>query len=206
MDKPFSQACENNKQAIADVLKRVFDHSERVFEIGSGTGQHASWMVSELPHLQWLPSDCEVNLPGIRLWCEGVNTEQLMPPVVFDVNDSDWPDLDVDAVFSANTAHIMPLDVAERMVRRVALKLPTGGVFALYGPFNYSGQFTSESNANFDQWLKSNNPLQGIRNFEDINKIATHFGLSLYEDNSMPANNRLLVWVKQAVAPLKPEQ
>jgi len=199
MSKPSSEACERNKGPILEVLNRVFEHAGKVLEIGSGTGQHAAYFATALPHLQWQPSDRAENIPIIEQWCADAACDNLLPPLSFDIHDLEWPAEDADAVFSANTAHIMDWPTASLMVRRVAEKLPTGGVFALYGPFNYGGLFTSESNAEFDAHLRSQNPAQGIRNFEDVNAIAKDGGLMLFEDNSMPANNRLLVWFKQAV-------
>jgi len=199
MTKPFSQACENNKAAILDVLQRVFDQATLVLEVGSGTGQHAAHFVPQLPHLRWQPSDIPAHLSGIESWRETAECKRLLPAKEFDIHDIHWPISDFDAVFSANTAHIMAWETATLMVKRVAENLPTGGVFALYGPFKYSGLYTSESNMAFDAWLKQQNPKQGIRDFEKINAQAQNFGLSLFEDNPMPANNRLLVWVKQAV-------
>ncbi|SMF24649.1 Protein of unknown function [Alteromonadaceae bacterium Bs31] len=196
MEKPFSQACENNKAPILQVLQRAFEHSTKVLEIGSGTGQHASYFAAALPHLQWQPSDLEQNISGIKQWCTG--SENVLPPLCFDIHDIQWPVENIDAVFSANTAHIMDWPTASLMIKRVAEKLPTGGVFALYGPFNYAGHYTSQSNADFDAWLKEQHPGQGIRNFEDLNALAKDGGLSIFEDNRMPANNRLLVWVKQS--------
>lgn len=198
-EKPFSQACENNKHSILAVLQRVLDQPHRVLEIGSGTGQHAVFFASALPHLIWQPSDLAENIPGVNLWCDAFPAPNLRRPIELNICDKQWPITDFDAVFSANTAHIMDLDSALLMVKRVADYLPTGGVFALYGPFNYAGLFTSESNAQFDQWLKQQHPARGIRHFEELNSVAQENGLSLFEDNNMPANNRLLVWVKQPV-------
>lgn len=198
MHKPFSQACENNKYPILEVLQCVFSDRKKVLEIGSGTGQHAVFLASHLPHLQWQPSDVSANLTGIRMWRDEQPSPNLLPPVCLDMRDDNWPVEGFDAVFSANTAHIMRWELTCKMVREVGHRLPARGVFALYGPFNYGGAYTSESNANFDTWLKSVNPGQGIRNFEDINDVAAKAGLELFDDNAMPANNRLLVWRKMS--------
>lgn len=197
--KPFSQACENNKDPILAVLRRVFQHSHLVLEIGSGTGQHACWFGQHLSHLQWQPSDRTENLAGIDRWVADAGWPNVQTAVAFDIRDSGWPVENCDAVFSANTAHIMSWPLTCLMIKRVAEQLPTGGVFALYGPFNYHGTYTSESNRDFDQWLKDSDPVRGIRDFEQIDQQARSHGLSLFEDNPMPANNRLLVWVKYSL-------
>lgn len=185
--KLFSDACERNRGPILAVLKRVFADRKRVLEIGSGTGQHAAYFAPELPQLVWQASDVAENLPGIREW---VSTPS---PLELDV-DKEWPAVRADAVFSANTCHIMSWPQVERMFAGVGRLLPPGGVFALYGPFNYHGKHTSESNARFDAMIRSQDPASGLRDFEDISVLAKAAGLILQEDNAMPANNRLLVW------------
>lgn len=196
---PFSQACENNKQPILEVLTRVFANASLVFEIGSGTGQHAVYFAEHLKHLRWQPSDQGENAELATSWINEYPQPNLASPMPLNVLDTSWPNVPFDAVFSANTAHIMSWTSACTMLATVAQKLPLGGTFALYGPFNYNGQFTSESNAKFHQYLQEANPEQGIRDFEALNKIALENGLTLLEDNTMPANNRCLVWRKTAV-------
>ncbi len=197
MEKPFSQACENNKDPILSVLKRVFARARRVLEIGSGTGQHSVHFAPNLAHLEWYTSDLTENLAGIRLWMEEQPSENLFPPTVLDVNASDWPIEDFDAVFSANTAHIMHWPDVESMFCGVARYLPTGGRFALYGPFSYHGVHTSESNARFDLSLRARDPRMGVRDFDALEELAEEGSLVLLEDNEMPANNRTLVWEKR---------
>ena len=193
--KPFSQACENNKQPILEVLKTLFSSSRQVLEIGSGTGQHAVYFAKELPHLIWQPTDRGEYLPGIELWRQEEPLPNLLAPLILDVTQHDWPQ-NFDAAFSANTAHIMSLENARHMLNQIGNRLPVHGIFALYGPFNYHGDYASESNVQFDAWLKTVNPQQGIRDFETINHSAEQAGLYLLNDYPMPANNRLLCWRK----------
>jgi hypothetical protein len=190
--KPFSESCERNRGPILGVLKRVFSNSRFVFEIGSGTGQHAAYFAPELPHLVWQASDIAENLPGIREWVKEAGVSNLRDPIVLDV-DLEIPPLQVDAVFSANTCHIMSWPQVERMFEGIG-KIPTVKTFCLYGPFSYGGKHTSESNARFDAMLRSRDPASGIRDFERINALAERVGFSLADDNVMPANNRLLVF------------
>ena len=185
--KPFSEACERNRAPILEVLKRAFANSRRVLEIGSGTGQHAAYFAPELPHLIWQASDVAEHLPGIRQWIPDP------APIELDV-DREWPRIQADAVFSANTCHIMSWPKVERMFAGIGRLRPE--VLALYGPFNYNGRHTSQSNARFDAMLRERDPLSGIRDFEKINALAEAQGLTLGEDNAMPANNRLLVFQK----------
>lgn len=210
LTKPFSQACENNKAPILSVLQRAFESATRVLEIGSGTGQHAVYFSQALPHLIWQPSDRAENLPGINLWLAELEADKknpqkgssqdivpnnILPPLVLDVTQTIWPE-HFDAAFSANTAHIMSWPIACRMITEVGRMLPPDGIFALYGPFNYDGDYTSASNQAFDRYLKSVNPQQGIRDFEQIERVANKVDLYLQQDHALPANNRLLVWQK----------
>jgi SAM-dependent methyltransferase len=165
----------------------------RVRRPAPGTGQHAAYFAPALSHLTWQPSDRAENLPGIRLWREEAQTPGLHEPIELDV-DRPFPPLNVDAIFSANTCHIMSWPQVERFFASVGALLPPGGVLALYGPFHYDGRATSPSNAEFDAWLRKRDPASGVRNFEDIRALALRHGLALEEDNAMPANNRLLVF------------
>ncbi|MEJ2418022.1 MAG: DUF938 domain-containing protein [Exilibacterium sp.] len=192
--KPFSQACQNNRDPILAVLRRVFSDRRRVLEIGSGTGQHAVYFARHLPHLQWYTSDLQENHEGILQWMAEYPLENLHSPRELDVSASDWGVAPVDAVFSANTVHIMSWSMVGKLFAGLGHTLLPGGVFALYGPFNYNGEYTSESNQRFDIWLKAQEEHRGIRDFEKVDKLAREIGLELVEDNTMPANNRLLVW------------
>lgn len=191
--KPFSEACERNRAPILSELKRVFSDRKAVLEIGSGTGQHAACFAPELPRLTWQPSDVAEHLPGIRQWVEDAGAPNLRFPILLDV-DASWPALSVDAAYSANTCHIMSWPQVERMFRGVGEALQAGGIFCVYGPFNYGGRHTSESNARFDAMLRSRDPASGLRDFEAILALAGISGLAHEEDNAMPANNRLLVF------------
>lgn len=199
-NKPFSQACENNKVPILSVIQPLLASSKGVLEIGSGTGQHAVYFAKQLPHLIWQTSDREENHAGIMLWLQDGGLKNLRPPVILDVCQRDWPDVEVDAVFTANTAHIMHWHEVEELFKGVSGLLPEGGIFVLYGPVNYNYRYTSESNARFDAMLKNRDPESGIRNFEDLDRLATDSGMKLKDDFSMPANNRIICWVKEREA------
>ncbi|WIO74363.1 DUF938 domain-containing protein [Porticoccaceae bacterium LTM1] len=194
--KPFSQACENNKAPILDILKTAFESSTSVLEIGSGTGQHAVHFAPALSHLQWYTSDRSENHAGINFWLNEMPADNLHRPILLDVDMPEWPELSIDGVFTANTCHIMPWHSVETMFSGVGRLLSAGGIFCLYGPFNYGGNFTSDSNASFDMSLKLEAPHMGIRDFEAIEQLAFDNGFALKADKHMPANNRLLVFGK----------
>ena len=191
--KPFSQACENNKDPILQVISVVFSQPTTVWEIGSGTGQHACYFARHLPHIEWQPTDRHENIPGICLWQEEARTPNLKPPLILDITDAVWPCNSIDALFTANTLHIMSWDEVRILFDHLSTHLNPKALVCIYGPFNYNGAYTSDSNARFDQWLKTQHALSGIRNFEDIMLLAPISGLELLDDIAMPANNRLLV-------------
>ncbi len=198
MNKPFSPACERNKDAILAVLRRELPESGSLLEIGSGTGQHAVYFARHFPGIVWHTSDRREQHAGICAWMREAHLTNLRGPEDLDVDSPDWPLHRAQAVFTSNTAHIMGWPSVRNMIRHVAEILAPNGVFLAYGPFNYGGRYTSESNREFDAWLKTQDPDSAIRDFESMDSTAAENGLSLAADEQMPANNRVLVWRKPA--------
>lgn len=196
--KPFCEACERNREPILAILKQAFTDCRQVLEIGSGTGQHAVHFAAALSHLTWQTADLPVNHPGIQARLKEAKLSNVLPPLALDVNEFEWPEAAYDGVFSANTAHILSWREVQLLFRGIGLTLKSGGPFCLYGPFNYSGGYTSESNALFDASLKARDPLSGIRSFEAVDALAREQGLDLVEDHPMPAHNRALIWRKRS--------
>lgn len=194
--KPYAESCDENRGPILEVIGPLFADASGILEIGSGTGQHAVYFAQRMPHLIWYTSDRAENHAGIGQWLEEAALSNTRPPLVLDVAQDAWPSIEVDAVFSANTAHIMAWSEVQGMFRGVGHLLTQGGLFALYGPFSYRGRHTSESNARFDAWLKARDPRSGIRNFEDLDALAEQSNMTLLEDYEMPVNNRILCWRK----------
>jgi len=194
-EKPYSQACENNKNAILLVLKTAFANTQQVLEIGSGSGQHAVCFALNLPHLSWQTSDLKINHQGINQWIDTQPSENLKRPLMLDLQKP-WPISEVDGIYTANTLHIVSWPLVEKFFAGVKKCLAEHGRLCIYGPFNYNGKFTSDSNADFDVWLKNRNADSGIRDFEAILTLAESAGLTLVKDHEMPANNRLLEFVK----------
>jgi cyclopropane fatty-acyl-phospholipid synthase-like methyltransferase len=197
MSKPCAESCEQNRAPILEVLRLYLPGRNRLLEIGSGTGQHAAYFAPEFPELIWQTSDLKDNLPGIRAWLQETAGSNLPDPLPLDVTqNADWPETLFDAAFSANTAHIMSDGQVAAMFAGVGRVLADGGCFLLYGPFNYDGRYTSESNESFDGWLKARDPASGIKDRNDLMAIAAAAGLELQADIEMPVNNRILVWVR----------
>lgn len=193
MTLKFSQACENNKQPILAVIKPYLQKVHTVLEVGSGSGQHAVYFAENLPHLQWQPSDLAENLCAIRQRVDQSGLANILPALELDV-DQGWPVTACEAIFAANVLHIISWEQAQRLFAGVAEHLRPGGLLFLYGPFNYQGQYTSDSNRRFDLSLKQHDPLSGIRDFEAVAELAEKAELRLLLDQPMPANNRCLVW------------
>ncbi len=197
--KPFSQACENNKIPLLDEISSYFSACNDVFEIGSGTGQHAVFFAESLPALRWHTSDRIENHPGIILWIEESRLSNVESPIELNVDSDAWPTSCFDGVFTANTCHIMHWHEVVAMVQGVKRILSDNGSFMIYGPFNYNNNYTSDSNRRFDDLLKKRDPGSGLRNFEDLELLAKNNSLILFKDVAMPANNRLLIFKKYTV-------
>ncbi len=196
MQKPFSQSCENNKRPILQRIQSIFVDSATVWEIGSGSGQHGCYFAEQLPHLHWQCTDRTENLAGINCWIQDAGLSNLAESLALNVTDQTWPCQSIDALFSANTLHIMSIAEVESFFSRLENYLSDHAKVCLYGPFNYFAQYTSASNEQFDQWLKARDPNSGIRDFEWIQTLANNAGLTLQQDFEMQANNRLLFFQK----------
>ena len=208
---PFSQACENNKQPILEVLQTELQGCNHVLEIGSGTGQHSVYFAPNLPEIQWQTSDVTGNHRHIIAWHNAYPAPNLYLPLAFDLAqdsvpvsshlnsshlDSSYVDKPYDVIFTANTLHIISWALVERLFTLASDALPVDGKLIVYGPFNEHGNYTSEGNQRFDVVLRSSNAESGIRDKEDIVSLANTHHLQLTNTYAMPANNQLLVFQK----------
>lgn len=191
---PFSQACENNKRFILEVLREVFADRGQVLEIASGTGQHACHFARNMPWLSWQPTELAENLLLLHPRCAAFRGDNLLPERALDVRDEPWPVAIPDALFTANSLHIMAWSAVETLFSTLGRGAGEDVRLAVYGPFNYGGHYTSPSNERFDQWLAQRDPHSAIRHFEEVDRLAQAAGFRLQGDYEMPANNRLLVW------------
>ncbi|BCT93621.1 hypothetical protein LYSHEL_26460 [Lysobacter helvus] len=197
--KPFAPACERNRDPILAVLRTQFADRRNVLEVGSGTGQHAVYFAAAMPWLRWQCADLPSQLPGIRQWLDEADLPNTPPPLALDVSGR-WPAGPYDAVFSANILHIVGWPGVEAFFAGVGRVLEADGMLVVYGPFNEGGTYTSESNRDFDAWLKARDPRSGIRDLEAVQELAAQVGLHAVDNVAMPANNRCLVWRRQARA------
>jgi len=201
----FSAACERNKEAILAVLQDWLPPAAQVLEVGSGSGQHAVFFAQSMAGLAWQTSELNANLAGLRerIALEGGSGlapgSQILMPIALDVSAPvDWPDQRFDAVFTANTAHIMPASSVPDLLAGAAGVLVPGGLLLLYGPFCDHGIPTAASNVDFDLHLRSLDPAMGVRDAVTISEQAQGLGLSPVADVGMPANNRTLVFRRNA--------
>ena len=194
--KQYAPSCDRNKHVILDVLKNVVPASGDVLEIGSGTGQHVAFFANALPQLTWQPTDTAANLPSINAWRQDANTDNIRKPLVLDLDDDSWPVIAADVLVCINIIHIISWPLVEKLFVGAGKFLRPGGLFYAYGPYRYADQPLAASNVEFDAWLKNRDPQSGIRQFEEVDRLAQQNGLTLEGDTDMPANNRSLWWRK----------
>ena len=194
---PFSAACERNKDPILEVLRLRFADRTQVLEIGSGTGQHAVYFARQLGHLAWHPTEQLAYLTDLTERVKAEGPANLRAPTVLDVRQAVWPVRGADAIFTANTLHIMSWPEVMALFKGIATVLAPGGVLCIYGPFRYAGRYTSESNEEFDRMLQERDPESGLRDIEAVSLLADQYGLHLDADFDLPANNRLLAFIKE---------
>lgn len=201
----FSEACERNKHPILGILRQVLEDGDQVLEVGSGTGQHACFFAEHLPHANWQPSDCPTDKQSWYSLQNRIAASQLsnlLPPLKLDISSTDPANIltstaKYTAAFTANTLHIMPWPVVEQLFNFFGEVFLNDGKLLIYGPFNYKGNYSSDSNRQFDHWLKARDQAMGIRNIEAVIQLAENNGLQLLADHEMPANNRLLHFTRR---------
>ncbi len=193
----FSPSCERNKNVILKQLTPLFSEGSQhsVLEIGSYSGQHAIHFCQHLNDILWQPTDTQLYYDALQQNLMPLSLPNCLPPKPLNVgNHQDWPEQAYDTVFTANTLHIMSWREVELMFQHLPRVCHSATQLVIYGPFKYSQQYTSESNAQFELWLKNRDIQSGIKDFEKINALAEKAGFALQDDVSMPANNQLLIW------------
>ena len=191
---PFGQACEKNKEPILKVLKEYISDQESLLEIAGGTGQHGEFFAKSFPNIVWQTSDLPDAVTDLNLRISEANLQNLPRALTLDVNDPNWNVKKYELLFTANSLHIMSEESVENFFSRIPDALQQSALVFIYGPFKYDGKFTTESNAEFDEWLKEKDRRSGIRDFEVISELAISAGFSFVADVQMPSNNQLLVF------------
>jgi SAM-dependent methyltransferase len=192
-----SPAADRNKGPILDVLRRVLPASGLVLEIASGAGQHAAYFCRALPQLTWQPSDPDAHArASIAAWAAQENLANMRPPIELDVRALPWPVDRADAIVCINMIHISPWTATTSLFAGAKLTLPANAVIYLYGPYRIGGEHTAPSNAAFDRSLRGQNAEWGVRDLEEVVKVAAGEGFDLVETVQMPANNLSVVFRK----------
>jgi len=199
-DKPFAPSAERNRDVILAALSDELIENDRVFEFGSGTGQHICHFAAQHPSITWQPSDLAVRLPGMELWIEESGCKNILPPVTLDLQSELLASTRVTLCYSANTLHIVSWPLVQRLFLHAATLLADGGKLCIYGPFLFNGQYTSEGNRLFDQQLRSQDSASGLREFNDLNVLAEQHHFTHRRTIDMPANNQLLVWERIVIS------
>lgn len=168
-----------------------------VLEIGSGTGQHVAHFAPLFPELVWQPSDAvEENLASIQAWVDHAGCPNLRDPVFLDATVN-WPVAGpLAAVIATNVIHIAPWPVAKSIVAGAGERVAPGGRLIFYGPFRENGSHTAESNAEFDRSLRARDPDWGVRDLEEVARLAIAAGFGPPEVTAMPANNRIVAFAR----------
>jgi len=199
---PLCPASERNKHAILDCLRHYLTMRCDLLEVASGFGQHALHMAQALPQVRWQTSE---QASAIEVLCQRAAQHPLSnipPPIILDAADTaTWPDRLYDAVFTANSFHIMPWSSVANLLHGVRKLLRSQGLFFVYGPFFSSDVPPEPSNQAFDASLRKQNPQMGIRDLAQVKHAANQAGMKMLHEHAMPANNRFLVFVLQYSEP-----
>ena len=197
-DRFASPSAERNKDPISGILKDVLPREGLVLEIGSGTGQHVVHFGRVMPHLTWQPSECDASsLRSIAHWMAEADLQNVRSPLLLDVMEQPWPISSAAAVVSLNMIHIAPWSATEALIRGAQHVLRERGLLFLYGPFRRDGRHTADSNEAFDRSLRLRNPAWGVRDLEEVTRIASAHGFGTPAIHEMPANNLSIVFAKR---------
>ncbi len=200
--KQYAPATQRNREPILEVLLRVLPAAGNILEIASGTGEHSLFFAPAFSPRLWIPSDPNpIARDSIEAWREESLIDNIQPPLNINVENSSWEiekkDLNITTIVNINMIHISPWKACLGLMEGANRILPSGGILYLYGPYKQGGKHTAPSNESFDQSLRSQNPEWGVRNLEDVIKVAEEKGLMFKEKVEMPANNLSVIFQKQ---------
>lgn len=191
--RQYAPATARNRDSILSVLARVVPAGGRVLEIASGSGEHAVYFASRLPGVSWQPSDpSEEARESIEAWRS--EASNVAAPLALDVRKRPWDVGGFDVIVNINMIHISPRSAGEALLAEAPSHLRPRGVLFLYGPFKRGGLHTAESNESFDRSLRARDPSWGVRDLDDVAKLAEKRGFHLDEVVEMPANNLSVVF------------
>ena len=192
-----SAAAERNKEPILRVLETVLPARGSVLEIASGTGQHVCFFAEHLRDIRWQPAEPDaLHREAIATRIRETGLDNVEPPIALDVHEPRWPvNSSYDAIVCINMIHISPWSATNALCLGAARHLNSGGTLVLYGPYLEHGT-AAKSNLDFDASLKERNADWGLRDLENVTRVAALHGLHRRQVVRMPANNLTVVFVK----------
>lgn len=195
--KQTPPAAVRNTPFLIDVLRHALPAQGLVLEIASGSGYHAAAFAQTFPYLTWQPTDADSQArESISAYIADMKLANMRQPLDLDVTQKPWPVTAADAMLCINMIHISPWAATEALFAGAALVLPADAPLITYGPYIVQGDFIAESNVAFDQSLKARNPAWGLREVDDVARVAKANGFTFEGMTPMPANNFSLVFRK----------
>jgi hypothetical protein len=199
----FFPATQRNKDSIEIVLSRIIKKSGSILEIGSGSGEHGVFFQKRFPEIIWQTSDPElVHRQSISSWIDFEDLSKKMPqPLLLNVEKIPWKIPlklihSLQGIVSINMIHIAPWTSTVALFRESGKLLAKGQFLILYGPFKIGNKHTSQSNYFFDNSLKMQNDLWGIRNLEEVSEQGEKNDFLQEDIIQMPANNFSIIYRK----------
>ena len=193
-------AADRNRGPILEVLERALPKQGLVLEIASGAGRHVAYFANALADLVWQPSEPDADLRRV-ISAAVAGLPNVREPLDLDVLQPSWPTTEADAIVNINMIHVAPWAATGALMHGAAAVLGNGGVLYMYGPYRRFGSHTAPSNAAFDERLRMHDPQWGLRDMEDVERLAGEAGLSLERTVAMPANNFSLVFRRRKCGP-----
>ena len=199
----FFSATQRNRDCIGDVLSRIIKKNGSILEIGSGSGEHGVAFQKRFPEIIWQTSDPNLqHRKSIISWIEHEELNKKMPePLDLDVEKTPWQlplkiANSLQGIVSINMIHVAKWNCAIELFKGAGKFLKKDKFLILYGPFKISNKYTSQSNYFFDNSIKMQNDLWGIRNLEEVSNEAKKNGFFQESIISMPANNLSIIYKK----------
>ena len=99
-------------------------------------------------------------------------------------------------IVSINMIHAAKWNCTKELFKQSGKLLEEGKFLMLYGPFKIGNKQTSRSNYLFDNSLKMQNDLWGIRDLKEVSEEGKKNGFSQEDIIDMPANNFSIIYRK----------
>ncbi|XP_018349139.1 PREDICTED: UPF0585 protein C16orf13 homolog A [Trachymyrmex septentrionalis] len=199
-------AADRNKDPILSVLKRYIQpgRNQTLLEISSGTGQHVAHFAPHFPQVTFYPSEYDPKLlDSIAAYANGYSN--IKSPIRIDITtdyrlwgNGIFKSNSLEYIYNANMIHISPYQCTIGLFNNANQLLKPNGLLITYGPYAFDGQITPQSNVDFNESLKLQDPNWGLRDVTVLKKLAEENNITLIEIVDMPANNKTIIWKKCA--------